>query len=45
MYGLKQLLGGRLSLRNYITQVYAMLKAMNKLTGMVCLKFSELYKN
>ncbi|EMV0267867.1 IS5 family transposase, partial [Vibrio parahaemolyticus] len=35
MYRVKQLLGGRLSLRNYNAQVgetYAMIKAMNKLT-------------
>ncbi len=37
MYRVKQLLGGRLSLRNYNTQVsetYAMIKALNKLTGL-----------
>jgi len=35
MYRVKQLLGGRLSLRNYNAQVgetYAMIKALNKLT-------------
>lgn len=37
MYRLKQLLGGRLSLRNYNAQVgeiYTMIKALNKLTGL-----------
>ena len=37
MYRVKQLLGGRLSLRNYNAQVgetYAMVKALNKLTGL-----------
>jgi len=37
MYRVKQLLGGRLSLRNYHAQVgetYAMIKALNKLTGL-----------
>ncbi|EGR2064904.1 IS5 family transposase [Vibrio cholerae] len=37
MYRVKQLLGGRLSLRNYNAQVgetYAMIKALNKLTGL-----------
>ncbi|GIB62438.1 putative transposase [Vibrio cholerae] len=37
MYRVKQLLGGRLSLRNYNVQVgetYAMIKALNKLTGL-----------
>ena len=37
MYRIKQLLGGRLSLRNYNAQVgetYAMIKALNKLTGL-----------
>ena len=37
MYQVKQLLRGRLSLRNYNTQVgetYAMIKALNKLTGL-----------
>ncbi len=37
MYRIKQLLRGRLSLRNYNTQVgeiYAMIKALNKLTGL-----------
>ena len=37
MYRVKQLLGGRLSLRNYNGQVgetYAMIKALNKLTGL-----------
>jgi hypothetical protein len=36
MYRVKQLLGGKLSLRNYNAQVgeiYAMIKALNKLTG------------
>ncbi len=36
MYRVKQLLGGKLSLRNYNAQVgetYAMLKALNRLTG------------
>jgi hypothetical protein len=36
MYRVKQLLGGQLSLRNYNAQVseaYAMIKALNKLTG------------
>lgn len=35
MYRVKQLLGGKLSLRNYIAQVdetYAMIKTLNKLT-------------
>lgn len=35
MYRVKQLLGGRLNLRNYNAQVgetYAMIKALNKLT-------------
>ncbi|EGR10573.1 hypothetical protein VCHE48_0297 [Vibrio cholerae HE48] len=34
---MKQLLGGRLSLRNYNAQIgesYAMIKALNKLTGL-----------
>ncbi|PMM88405.1 transposase, partial [Vibrio sp. 10N.261.46.E8] len=37
MYRVKQLLGGRLSLRNYNAQegeTYAMIKALNKLTGL-----------
>lgn len=37
MYRAKQLLGGRLSLRNCNAQVcetYAMIKALNKLTGL-----------
>nr|AKN37953.1 Mobile element protein [Enterovibrio norvegicus] len=37
MYRIKQLLGGRLSLRNYNAQVgetYAMVKALNKMTGL-----------
>ncbi len=37
MYRVKQLFGGRLSLRNYNAQVgetYAMIKALNKLTGL-----------
>ena len=37
MYRVKQLFGGKLSLRNYSAQVgetYAMLKALNKLTGL-----------
>ncbi len=37
MHRVKQLLGGRLSLRNYNAQVgetYAMIKALNKLTGL-----------
>ncbi len=37
MYRVKQLLGGRLSRRNYNAQVgetYAMIKALNKLTGL-----------
>ncbi len=37
MYRVKQLLGGKLSLRNYNAQVgetYAMTKAQNKLTGL-----------
>ncbi|CAI2325685.1 hypothetical protein IFVP408_C2120316 [Vibrio parahaemolyticus] len=42
MYRVKQLLGGRLSLRNYNAQVgetYAMIKALNNLTRLeVCLK-------
>ncbi len=36
MYRVKQLLGGKLSLRNYnapVGETYAMLKALNKLTG------------
>ncbi|EEO14768.1 transposase [Vibrio cholerae TMA 21] len=36
-YSVKQLLGGRLSLRNYNAQVgetYAMIKALNKITGL-----------
>ncbi len=48
MYRVKQLLGGKLSLRNYNAQVgetYAMIKALNKLSGLVCLKLSMLYKN
>lgn len=31
MYRVQQLLGGRLSLRNYNAQTYAMIKALNKL--------------
>ncbi len=37
MYRVKQLLGGKLSLRNYNAQVgetYAMIKALNKLAGL-----------
>ncbi|MGY5709137.1 IS5/IS1182 family transposase, partial [Vibrio cincinnatiensis] len=37
MYRVKQLLGGKLSLRNYNAQVgetYAMIKVLNKLTGL-----------
>ncbi len=37
MYRVKQLLGGKISLRNYNAQVdetYAMIKALNKLTGL-----------
>jgi hypothetical protein len=37
MYRVKQLLGGKLNLRNYNAQVgetYAMIKALNKLTGL-----------
>nr|BAW34870.1 hypothetical protein [Vibrio parahaemolyticus] len=38
MYRVKQLLGGKLSLRNYnaqvVTSTYAMIKALNKLTGL-----------
>ncbi len=37
MYRVKQLLGGKLSLRNYNAQVgktHAMIKALNKLTGL-----------
>jgi len=37
MYRIKQLLGDRLSMRNYNAQVgetYAMIKAQNKLTGL-----------
>ena len=37
MYRVKQLLGGQLSLRSYNAQVgetYAMIKALNKLTGL-----------
>jgi len=37
MYRVKQLLGGRLSLRNYNAQVgeaYPMIKALNKITGL-----------
>lgn len=37
MYRMKPLLGGQLSLRNYNAQVgeiYAMIKALNKLTGL-----------
>lgn len=37
MYRVKQLLDGKLSLRNYNAQVgetYSMLKALNKLTGL-----------
>ncbi|MCQ9067118.1 IS5/IS1182 family transposase, partial [Vibrio diabolicus] len=37
MYRVKQLLGGKLSLRDYNAQVgetYAMIKALNKLTGL-----------
>lgn len=33
MYRVKQLLGGRLSLRN-VGETYAMIKALNKLTGL-----------
>ncbi|GIA22108.1 transposase [Vibrio cholerae] len=48
MYRVEQLLGGRLSLRNYNAQVGgpdAMIQALNKLTGLVCLKLSVLYKH
>ncbi len=48
MHRVKQLLDGRLSLRNYNAQVgetYAMIKALNKLQGLVCLKLSVLYNN
>ncbi|OJI35920.1 hypothetical protein VV99743_01301 [Vibrio vulnificus] len=41
MHRVKQLLGGRLSLRNYNAQVgetYAMIKALNKLTGRLSLR-------
>ncbi|MCU8323340.1 IS5/IS1182 family transposase, partial [Vibrio vulnificus] len=37
IYLVKQMLGGRLSLRNYNAQVgetYSMIKALNKLTGL-----------
>ncbi|GHZ44022.1 transposase [Vibrio cholerae] len=37
MYRVKQLLGGRLSLRNYNAQVgetYEMIKSLNKITGL-----------
>ncbi|CAK1951457.1 hypothetical protein VCRA2128O305_310022 [Vibrio crassostreae] len=37
MYRVKQRLGGRISLRNYNAQegeTYAMIKALNKLTGL-----------
>ncbi|WP_275661285.1 hypothetical protein [Vibrio mediterranei] len=37
MYRVKQLLGGKLSLKNYDAQVgetYVMIKALNKLTGL-----------
>ena len=37
MFQVKQFLGGKLSLRNYNAQVgetYAMIKALNKLTGL-----------
>ncbi len=37
MYRVKQLLGGRLSLRNYnakVGETYSMIKALNKLTGL-----------
>jgi len=37
MHRVKQLLGGKLSLRNYNAQVgkiYAMIKSLNKLTGL-----------
>ncbi len=47
MYRVKQLLGGRLSLRNYNAQVgetYAMIKALNKLTGLG-MPETVLYKN
>lgn len=48
MYRVNPLLGGKLSQRNYITQVgetYAMTKALNKIAGLVCLEFSILHKN
>lgn len=41
MHRMKQLLGGKLSLINYNAQVgetYAMIKALNKLTGIGMLK-------
>lgn len=48
MYRVKQLLSERLSLRNYNAQVgetYAMIKALNKLTGLACLKLAVLADN
>ncbi len=48
MYRVKQLFGGRLSLRNYNAQVgetYAMIKALDKLTGLGMPEHSVLYKN
>ncbi|OQK35208.1 hypothetical protein XM72_c20860 [Vibrio vulnificus] len=48
MHRVKQLLGGRLSLRNYNAQVgetYAMIKALNKLTGLGMPETKLLYKN
>ncbi len=48
MYRVKQLLGGKLSLRNYNAQVGetdAMIKALNKLTGLDMPKLSISFKN
>lgn len=48
IYRVKQLLGGRLSLRNYIAQVgetYALIKALNKLTRLVMPKLAVLANN
>ncbi|GHZ43597.1 putative transposase [Vibrio cholerae] len=45
MYRVKQLLGGKLSLRNYNAQVGetdAMIKALNKLTGLGMQKWTPL---
>ncbi|ELB2812701.1 hypothetical protein QNE88_004727, partial [Vibrio alginolyticus] len=47
MYWVKQLLVGKLSLRNYNAQVgetYVRLKCCTRLQGLVCLKLSVLFK-